>query len=162
MITCPYCREHIPDDCWYCDQCGHELMFCPECKAPKKGTSCPACGETLVNAELFYTTQTNNSNTLDKASGKGTLYLNGMGIHQELIQGEFGRIGGAYPNFSELQYISRKHGKFEFMDGKWYVMDLGSTNGTQLNGKPLVPNKFYHISSGDKITIAKHNHFVVE
>ncbi len=33
--------------------------------------------------------------------------------------------------------ISRKHAMFEKSDGIWYVTDLGSTNGTKLDGHPL-------------------------
>lgn len=54
MTKCPYCREQIPDDSWFCDQCGKELKWCPECRAPKRGTECPACGETLLDAGKYF------------------------------------------------------------------------------------------------------------
>ena len=38
MIQCPECRKMIPDDSAYCDQCGKELKWCPQCKRPKRGT----------------------------------------------------------------------------------------------------------------------------
>ena len=48
MIQCPNCRAMIPDDSAFCDQCGKELMWCPECGRPKRGTTCPVCGNDLV------------------------------------------------------------------------------------------------------------------
>ena len=41
MIQCPECRQMIPDDSAFCDQCGKELKWCPECKRPKRGTERP-------------------------------------------------------------------------------------------------------------------------
>ena len=48
MIQCPECRQMIPDDSAFCDQCGKELKWCPECGRPKRGTECPVCGSDLV------------------------------------------------------------------------------------------------------------------
>ncbi len=53
-MKCPYCKETIDDDSYYCDQCGKELHFCPDCGKPKQGTSCPACGADLVNGATFF------------------------------------------------------------------------------------------------------------
>ena len=48
MIQCPECRNMIPDDSAFCDQCGKELKWWPECKRPKRGMDCPVCGSDLV------------------------------------------------------------------------------------------------------------------
>ena len=48
MIQCPECRSLIPDDSAFCDQCGKELKWCPQCGRPKRGTECPVCGNTLI------------------------------------------------------------------------------------------------------------------
>lgn len=53
-MKCPFCQGVIDDDSRYCDLCGKHLMFCPECRQPKKGTSCPRCGELLISAEEFF------------------------------------------------------------------------------------------------------------
>lgn len=49
-MICPKCKADIPDDSWFCDQCGSELMFCPNCKTPAKGKRCTQCGAVLVGA----------------------------------------------------------------------------------------------------------------
>jgi pSer/pThr/pTyr-binding forkhead associated (FHA) protein len=50
---------------------------------------------------------------------------------------------------------SRYHAKLE-IDGKnWKVKDLGSTNGTKLNGTKLIPNEPSDLKEGDKILIGK-------
>ena len=53
MVICPYCHAQIEDVSKYCDQCGKELKYCPECKEPRTGTECPRCGEDLVPARVF-------------------------------------------------------------------------------------------------------------
>ncbi|MGM9752142.1 MAG: FHA domain-containing protein [Candidatus Cryptobacteroides sp.] len=53
MIQCPECRKMIPDDSAYCDQCGKELKWCPQCKRPKRGTECPLCGSVLVPGRQY-------------------------------------------------------------------------------------------------------------
>ena len=53
-MKCPFCQGVIDDDSRYCDLCGKHLMFCPKCRQPKKGTSCPRCGELLISAEEFF------------------------------------------------------------------------------------------------------------
>lgn len=49
-MICPKCKADIPDDSWFCDQCGSELMFCPNCKTPAKGKRCTRCGAVLIGA----------------------------------------------------------------------------------------------------------------
>lgn len=53
-MKCPHCQNIIDDDSRWCDQCGKELKFCPECRVPRKGNSCPACGELLVGGDRFF------------------------------------------------------------------------------------------------------------
>ena len=53
MIQCPECRNMIPDDSAFCDRCGKELKWCPECKRPKRGTECPVCGNALIPGRKY-------------------------------------------------------------------------------------------------------------
>lgn len=50
-------------------------------------------------------------------------------------------------------YISRHHAWVLQMQGGYYVEDLGSTNGTLLNGELLAERR--QISPGDRITFGK-------
>jgi hypothetical protein len=45
---------------------------------------------------------------------------------------------------------SRKHAQLKLRDGTWTITDLGSTNGTRLNGHTIQSRE---IGDGDKITI---------
>ena len=47
--------------------------------------------------------------------------------------------------------VSRRHGRLFRQDDQWYLEDLGSTNGTFINGSRLQPNKAVSIKEGDKL-----------
>jgi pSer/pThr/pTyr-binding forkhead associated (FHA) protein len=49
------------------------------------------------------------------------------------------------------EYASNHHARFQIAHGLWYVKDLGSTNGTWLNGRRIhAPQR---LKKGDKIKI---------
>ncbi len=47
--------------------------------------------------------------------------------------------------------ISRRHAKIVFQDGSLHICDLGSVNGTRINGLKLPPNEPHRISNGDRL-----------
>ena len=48
--------------------------------------------------------------------------------------------------------MSREHAALEFVDHQFRVRDLGSTNGTLLNGKPVQTGELQH---GDRLEIGR-------
>lgn len=52
--------------------------------------------------------------------------------------------------------LSRNHCKIGVLeDGKFFISDLGSTNGTQINGELLPANEFFYLEDGDNLLIGK-------
>jgi len=51
--------------------------------------------------------------------------------------------------------VSRVHCQLEYQDGKIVVTDLGSTNGTYVNGKRLDPNQPYVMARGDELVVGR-------
>ncbi len=151
-MTCPFCRAEIPDDSWFCDQCGKELHFCPECGKPKRGTQCAACGSDLVNAEKFFAVGT--VVTTDALVSSNSLYLTAADVRIELREGIFGRTQGVYPEFSGDRYVSGRHGEFRINNGVWQIRDLGSTNGTFVGGRRLAPDVWTDLAAGIEVKIA--------
>jgi serine/threonine protein kinase len=47
--------------------------------------------------------------------------------------------------------VSRRHGRLLRKDNRWFVEDMGSTNGTFVNGVRLAPNKLTALQKGDVI-----------
>lgn len=58
-------------------------------------------------------------------------------------------------------YLSKQHARIFFKDAEFYIEDLGSTNGTRVNGKPLGarPSK---LKDNDKISIGHMNFLFVD
>ena len=50
-------------------------------------------------------------------------------------------------------FASGHHARFRVVRGLWYVEDLGSTNGTSLNGLPIHTTQ--RLKKGDKIKIGR-------
>ena len=75
---------------------------------------------------------------------------------------------GFAPTGDDSKVISRSHVAFKDKDGVTYVIDLASTNGTELNGKKLTPGDEVALQNNDEIYLAvrmialKFKEFVVQ
>jgi pSer/pThr/pTyr-binding forkhead associated (FHA) protein len=77
-------------------------------------------------------------------------------IHQEVVFDKprisIGRKAGNDLHFNRAE-ISGNHAVFLFENDEYFVSDLGSTNGTQLNGSPIVAKEKYPLRADDIVTI---------
>ena len=77
---------------------------------------------------------------------------------QRFIFSEFPTIIGsgeqAQMKVEGVSSISRKHAKVDLNDGVFTICDLGSTNGTYLNGSKLPENRFFALKNGDSVKLA--------
>jgi hypothetical protein len=62
-----------------------------------------------------------------------------------------GRVG-THPLPLTESTVSRDHAAFVLRDGVWWVTDLGSTNGTKVNGTPVTEHALSH---GDRIHLGE-------
>lgn len=51
--------------------------------------------------------------------------------------------------------VSREHATITQHDGALYIEDLGSTNGTRINGFQLTPRRKYRLRDGDEVEFAR-------
>lgn len=49
--------------------------------------------------------------------------------------------------------ISRRHARIQIHDGRITISDLGSTNGTRLNGVPCLPDEVFFVQSSDELQL---------
>lgn len=85
--------------------------------------------------------------------------------------GEVSPIGGsvtigADPSFASFRIsgnntVSRRHAEMMAQDGKVYVKDVGSRNGTYVNGVKIPDGQFIEAISGDTITFSNEE-FILE
>ncbi|WNS77419.1 FHA domain-containing protein [Bacillus sp. DTU_2020_1000418_1_SI_GHA_SEK_038] len=76
--------------------------------------------------------------------------------------GIIGRSGTIQPeHFQSNLYVSNEHARIQLnADGNYAIVDLGSTNGTKLNGQSLLSNSLYSIKRNDYIIFANLEYMV--
>jgi len=80
----------------------------------------------------------------------------GQAVRLELPEGTsvVGRSADAADLPDPADGVSRAHAEFMRTGFALQVRDLGSRNGSLLNGEPMVPYKYYELNEGDRIQLA--------
>ena len=60
-------------------------------------------------------------------------------------------------DFPHSAVVSRIHADIRIERDQYYIRDMGSANGTYINRYPLLPGNWYHLRSGDLISLGKQN-----
>lgn len=176
-LKCPACGESIPSDSKYCDMCGEELLQCVACGA--LGTSedvfCPDCGKPMVSRKTSGgvvaepVSEPKPEPVEDEPEGHTTgaarrrpkklilRYRKGNAKITPSDGAVIGRQEGPYQDIFEGmpdKLVSRRHGRFEWKGGEWYIVDFGSTNGCGVNDVLCDKNVPMRFSAGDVVDIA--------
>jgi pSer/pThr/pTyr-binding forkhead associated (FHA) protein len=144
-------------------------IYCPECgfQNPEAANYCAKCGALLHNQqESGETTQTfspeEGAEMLDAledigVEGPALIVRSGGGRSGETFipQGEKTMIGRSPDNpvFLDDVTVSRKHAVLVERDGRWYIEDQGSLNGTFVNRKRV---ESAELSDGDELQNGKY------
>lgn len=155
------------------------IKTCPVCKSENEaGTlECKSCGAILNDfpTDLVSVPEMPNAPVRDIETYLDTAQIpdGGLGIHipgapkayylyvyKELIIGRpTDATFDSVLDLSELgaytMGVSRRHVKIQRTPNGFDVVDLGSRNGTWLNGERLEPNKPYPFASGAELRIGK-------
>jgi pSer/pThr/pTyr-binding forkhead associated (FHA) protein len=90
--------------------------------------------------------------------GDGSARLVGKAGNTHVLMAEkttFGRRPGNTVVISDDSYISGNHCHIVFEDNRFILIDLGSTNGTQVNGKRLEPHVHTPLRDGDLVIMGQ-------
>ncbi len=73
------------------------------------------------------------------------------------LEGETITLGRSSDNDIQIRddHISRKHLKIIRKDNRFFIVDLGSTNGTLLGGEQIVAGKEFEVGEGSSIIVGK-------
>lgn len=181
-IACPYCGADIDGDSRFCDQCGTELMVCPSCRSVCKSKFCSKCGKQSVKAtELSVARPSTDPGAKPvqpdqrvqsephvqpdprvNVSQPRALTCAAMGVSLPLRAGAvIGRVNGDYKDqLGRFDYISGTHARIDCNGGVWTITDLGSRNGTAVNGMPC--SGAVALRKGDIVRFARFYDFIVE
>jgi serine/threonine protein kinase len=134
-------------------------LTCFRCGAPNPSTRlyCTTCGDDLSNkrASADRVLGPNGRPVLARLSiQNGPMAGRSYRFHQDVTT--IGRTNGNDLVISE-RTVSRRHARLWFADGRWYLEDLQSANGTLLNNvriyQPVVLNDNDIVNFGDEVVV---------
>jgi len=165
-MICPnkICKQEIPDDSCFCDQCGVQLRRCDKCGFIGTGKFCGSCGGTMSaiqppNETLDASAQPTLSAaaTVIVSLPADTIFLCHLeGWNMEVKDGDIlGRTNGPHATaLGKFPVISSNHAKITRNNNEWFITDLNSTNKTYVNGVKLEPNVPVKIKQDDVVILA--------
>jgi FHA domain len=164
MILCPMCRQQELVGTLYCSECGAEL-FHLDISPPKtvlyEKENRPAPGvapEPAIWEDAFI-----------RATAQAQVFLRILDTGQTipLEDGEeftLGRISGSQPILPDIDLtsykayeggVSRLHATIKIDRDKVTITDLGSANGTRINGKKIASHQPCVLSNEDILSLGK-------
>jgi hypothetical protein len=168
-MDCPACKAVIDDDSAFCDQCGAEVMKCPQCGRVGKGKRCIFDGQPLQPAGNVAASASPPATTPPQmlppsppspsaAAGK-VLHLRSSAHGIDLVPASgdvLGRSQGPHAaTLGRLTQISSSHMRIaQGPDGRWQATDLKSTNGSRHNGSRMAAHVAQPLDAGDTLNLA--------
>jgi hypothetical protein len=158
MITCPVCRNRELDGELFCSECGARL---------------PAVQQSITATAAFTETSRIREAAHVPSAGFERLRAGQIGLLIDgaaqvvILDGQpeyiLGREGHdqVVPDLNLNPYgarekgVSRVHAALRRDRSQVLLIDLGSTNGTRLNGKPLAAHQPTRVENGDEIRLGK-------
>ena len=142
MKLCPACGEQNPATEVICRVCMANLSSvapAPPFSAPAREPGAETnSDETMISRP--------DALTLSLPSGGGTVSVRSGQV--------LGRQGDAGDAFEKFRTVSRRHARVTFVNGAWNIEDLGSTNGTWVNGRRIEPKERCPLSAGDAVALS--------
>ncbi len=162
MIHCPHCKNEMYVGTLFCTECGALLAF-PEGEFQ---VDSEIGGESIQDPEAQ--AYTNIPSYPDATStSKVSLSVLETGEVVPLVFREettLGRISDGQPIIPDLDLspfsayeagVSRLHASIRQQEGQVIIIDLGSANGTRVNGIKIEPNVPHTLLHGDVLTLGK-------
>ena len=141
---CPTCGEKNEERAFICTTCGNEQLHRATVES-EGALSTRKPGATVIMKEQP------QAIVLKEAARKITIKIPPIGG----LIGRSGTIGVA--ELENCDTVSRHHLKIELKGSNWVVEDLGSVNGTKINGHRINPGTAESLSVDDILTIADLN-----
>lgn len=130
--------------------------------APAPGKACPSCGRTnRANARFcgacgysFAPPRPAILRVIEPVRAAWEMPV----ARSPMLLGRASEAEGYRPDFDmtfydDGDYVSRRHARITKGQAGYFITDLGSSNGTTVNGIPLVPDRARLLRNGDRIKV---------
>jgi hypothetical protein len=161
MISCPACKNEELTGVIFCTKCGTQLIPGDESRVTSN------IGSKTTDSFNIGSVPTFPSPPSDSPDSNVALLIlsDGEVIH---VAGKdeftFGRSTEGQTIIPDIDLspfqayeagVSRLHANIQTADAKITIKDLGSANGTRLNGNKIVPHEEYSLTHGDILTFGR-------
>ena len=162
MIVCPNCRHQEVSGALFCSECGAQLVPVERVatQSIRRSPSDVLSANDNVNPpnERPETKPFDAMVSLYLVDGGQILHLSGR------TEFTLGRMAEGQPIMPDVdlspyeayaQGVSRLHSSIKIISQRVVITDLGSSNGTRVNGQKIMPHIDYPLNHGDMITLGK-------
>jgi hypothetical protein len=163
MILCPNCRHQELNGALFCSECGARLVIS---ETPTTNTiERNQTGLLMVQprqpsppAPVVSTSSMDASVSLHLIESGMILQLSGQ---TEFTIGRVVEGQSILPDVDLSPYeayahgVSRLHIALKLNNQRVFITDLGSSNGTRVNGQKILPNVDYPLNHGDVVSLGK-------
>jgi pSer/pThr/pTyr-binding forkhead associated (FHA) protein len=162
MIVCPNCNHREVAGALFCSECGTQLVSMNRLTTQSLGRLSGPLTESKTDALPIPP-----SSTAEGIDANVSLYLMESGQLLNLVgRNDFtlGRVAEGQPILPDVdlstyeafsQGVSRLHASLKLVSDRVMITDLGSSNGTRVNGQKIVPHLEYPLNHGDVIALGK-------
>ncbi len=163
MILCPNCQHKELPGALFCSECGTQLVSLDilNTRSIQRTTTDTLVSTTEIpeipsrKAVVHGTIPSISLHLIDSAQ---VIHL------AERVEFTLGRAIEGQPILPDVDMspfdaftlgVSRLHAALRIVKGEVVITDLGSSNGTRVNGQKIVPHVDYPVSHGDVIALGK-------
>lgn len=163
MILCPNCHHQEITGALFCSECGAQLVSIEHINTQLLGQKASGVDATLPDSKPLQ-----GNYPLSGGSGISiSLYLVESGQILHLVnrtEYTLGRSSEGQPISPDVDFspydaytqgVSRLHATLKVIENKLVITDLGSSNGTRVNGQKIMPHIDYPLNHGDVVTLGK-------
>lgn len=162
MILCPSCQQKNLDGALFCNNCGGQLILVDEMSTRgfvKDAQGTPDTDSQMPVGDVKKAFQTDVPIVVIHLIESGQiLRLSGR------LDFTIGRITDEQPILPDIdlapygafaQGVSRLHALVKIVGQNVLIMDLGSSNGTQVNGQKIIAQVEYPLKHGDLVVLGR-------
>lgn len=161
MILCPNCHHQEISGALYCSECGARLVSTDVRTTQSISrysdvaaeTETPPPPEPIVpsdGVDAVVSLRLVDSGQIIHLAGRNEFTLGRVTEGQPILPDVDLSAYEAY-----AQGVSRLHAALKIINNRVVITDLGSSNGTRVNGQKILPNFDYPLNHGDVVALGK-------